>query len=115
MTATITETRSATKAMVEWQADGACRSADPETFYPVSPGGASTAQIEQAKRICASCPVRRECLEFATRTSETHGIWGGTTPEERVKARRAAAARRRHAASRSFRPAATETGKIRAS
>jgi WhiB family redox-sensing transcriptional regulator len=82
----------------EWRAAGACLSADPELFFPVSGAGASTRQIDEAKRICAHCQVRRECLAFAMGTGESHGIWGGTTPEDRTRARRAEAARRRHAA-----------------
>jgi WhiB family transcriptional regulator, redox-sensing transcriptional regulator len=87
----------ATQRVDEWRAAGACLSADPELFFPVSGTGASSRQIDQAKRICAHCQVRRECLAFAMRTGESHGIWGGTTPEDRTKARRAEAARRRHA------------------
>jgi len=81
----------------EWRAAGACLSADPEIFFPVSGSGVSAYQIAEAKRICAGCQVRQECLAFATRNGESNGIWGGTTPEERTKARRAAAARRRQA------------------
>ena len=95
----------------EWQAAGACLSADPEIFFPVSGTGASTRQIEQARRICARCPVRRECLDWAMNSGEMHGIWGGTTPEDRTRARRKDAARRRHAARRRW-PAAPD---IRAS
>jgi WhiB family transcriptional regulator, redox-sensing transcriptional regulator len=86
----------------EWQAAGACLSADPEIFFPVSGTGASTPQIEQARRICAGCQVRRECLDWAMNSGEMHGIWGGTTPEDRTRARRKDAARRRHAGRRAW-------------
>jgi WhiB family transcriptional regulator, redox-sensing transcriptional regulator len=89
----------------EWQAAGACLSADPEIFFPVSGMGASAPQIEQARQICAQCPVRCQCLDFAMSSGETHGIWGGTTPEDRTRARRQEAARRRHA-SRAWQSAA---------
>jgi WhiB family redox-sensing transcriptional regulator len=36
-----------------------------------------------AKRICADCPVRRECLEYALRVREPFGIWGGLNESER--------------------------------
>jgi WhiB family transcriptional regulator, redox-sensing transcriptional regulator len=81
----------------EWQAAGACLSADPEIFFPVSGTGAFAAQIQRARSICARCPVRRECLDFAMSSGEMHGIWGGTTPEDRTRTRRQEAARRRHA------------------
>jgi WhiB family redox-sensing transcriptional regulator len=44
--------------------------------------------VAEAKAVCAACPVRRECLAFALRTEQVHGIWGGTTPDERAIARR---------------------------
>jgi WhiB family redox-sensing transcriptional regulator len=87
----------ATPYVEEWQAAGACLSADPEIFFPVSGCGASAAQIEQARQICARCQVRSECLDFAMSTGEMHGIWGGTTPEDRTRERRRESARRRHA------------------
>jgi len=37
--------------------------------------------IAKAKKICATCPVREECLEFGL--TEPIGIWGGLTPKER--------------------------------
>jgi WhiB family redox-sensing transcriptional regulator len=37
----------------------------------------------RAKRICASCPVRRDCLDYAVRIREPHGIWGGLNEVER--------------------------------
>jgi WhiB family redox-sensing transcriptional regulator len=73
----------------DWREAGACRSADPELFFPVPVGTAARAQVITALRICGRCPVREECLEFAMRTGETHGIWGGKTPDERIRAWRA--------------------------
>jgi WhiB family redox-sensing transcriptional regulator len=37
----------------------------------------------RAKLICAACHVHRECLDFALRVREPHGIWGGLTEAER--------------------------------
>ena len=34
-------------------------------------------RIEQAKAVCASCPVISECLDFARANVTTSGIWGG--------------------------------------
>ena len=84
----------------DWRASGACVSADPELFFPVSAVGSSSPQIEQAREICASCPVRTPCLRFALAHPEVQGIWGGTTDAER-QARRAGrppAVTRHHAA-----------------
>jgi WhiB family redox-sensing transcriptional regulator len=77
-----------------WRAEGACVSADPDLFFPISPAGKGAEQIARAQRICAGCQVRRQCLDFAMDTGETAGIWGGTTPEERIRARRDMTARR---------------------
>jgi WhiB family transcriptional regulator, redox-sensing transcriptional regulator len=40
---------------------------------------------ELAARLCAGCPVRRECLEFELRTAgeETVGVWGGLSEDDR--------------------------------
>ena len=70
-----------------WSA-AACRSADPDLFFPISASGPALEQAAKAKAICATCPVRRECLAFALRTGQVHGIWGGTTEDERAAAPR---------------------------
>ena len=42
-----------------------------------------------AKALCAACPVRQECLEYAIQNDVRDGIWGGRTPVERgIKRRR---------------------------
>lgn len=62
---------------------GSCvDSPDAETWFP------ATATPDDAKKACAGCPVRAECLELALHRDEKHGIWGGTTPEERLLMRR---------------------------
>jgi WhiB family transcriptional regulator, redox-sensing transcriptional regulator len=40
---------------------------------------------ELAARLCAGCPVRRECLEFELRTAgaDTVGVWGGLNEHDR--------------------------------
>ncbi|MBV8297711.1 MAG: WhiB family transcriptional regulator, partial [Acidimicrobiia bacterium] len=37
----------------------------------------------RAKAICATCPVRRPCLDYAIGIREPHGIWGGLNEVER--------------------------------
>lgn len=76
------------QAGVAWQARGACRDAEPDLFFPLSATSASAGQIEAAKALCARCPVRRECLDFALATRQPYGIWGGTTEQERARLRR---------------------------
>jgi WhiB family redox-sensing transcriptional regulator len=77
-----------TGRVANWRAAGACLDADPDLFFPISSAGRGLSQIARAKAICARCPVRRECLEFAYANAPIYGIWGGTTPEERRQARR---------------------------
>lgn len=40
-------------------------------------------QALRAKLICASCPVRGECLDDAFSRDERHGVWGGLSTPER--------------------------------
>ena len=70
-----------------WRSAAACRSADPDLFFPISASGRALEQVAEAKAICARCPVRRQCLAFALRTRQAYGIWGGRTEEERAAAR----------------------------
>ena len=78
-----------------WREAGACASADPDLFFPISAAGKGAAQVARARRVCAGCRVRRQCLDFAIAAGEAEGIWGGTTPEERLRARRETARRAR--------------------
>jgi hypothetical protein len=43
-------------------------------------------QISSAKAVCGSCEVDKNCLSYALETMP-HGIWGGTTREERIAMR----------------------------
>jgi WhiB family redox-sensing transcriptional regulator len=72
-----------------WMRDALCREYPRELFFP-EVGSNGT----QAKAICARCLVRAECLEFALSDQDArlHGVWGGTSPQDRKKLRRAAAA-----------------------
>jgi WhiB family redox-sensing transcriptional regulator len=51
---------------------------DPDVFYPVS-----DEEAEAAKAVCAVCPVRQPCLEYALANRERDGVWGGATERER--------------------------------
>ncbi|WP_268785678.1 WhiB family transcriptional regulator [Mycobacteroides immunogenum] len=43
--------------------------------------------VAEAKRVCAVCPVRAECLNYADSILDYHGIWGGKTGRERGRKR----------------------------
>jgi len=61
-----------------WENDALCRGEDTELFY-----SSSASDIKDAKKVCASCVVRTECLTVALEKYETFGVWGGTTARER--------------------------------
>jgi WhiB family transcriptional regulator, redox-sensing transcriptional regulator len=67
----------------DWRSRAACLSADPDLFFPISSSGPARDQVAKAKSICATCQVRQECLDYALATHEIHGVWGGTSEEER--------------------------------
>lgn len=79
----------------EWRQRAACRSLDPDLFFPIGSTGTAADQIEAAKAVCRSCSVRTECLEFALATNQEAGVWGGTSEEER-RALRAGGTRARN-------------------
>lgn len=60
----------------------ACRDADPDLFFPED-----RTRVEEARAICAGCPLLASCQDWALR-HERHGIWGATTAGERRSARR---------------------------
>ncbi|PFG20348.1 WhiB family transcriptional regulator [Serinibacter salmoneus] len=70
---------------LEWQERALCAQTDPEAFFPEK--GGST---REAKRVCVSCEVRSECLEYALEHDERFGIWGGMSERERRKLKRRA-------------------------
>jgi len=67
----------------EWWRAAACRDAEPELFFPISAAAASNPRVRRAKHICAPCPVRSQCLNYALDHRQEQGIWGGLTEEER--------------------------------
>ena len=78
----------------DWRQLAACRDEDPELFFPVSEMGPGARQIDHAKAVCAACPVRAHCLDYALDNALDHGIFGGTTEAERRSLRRRGAASR---------------------
>lgn len=73
-----------------WMADGKCRDLPPAMFFPSDGVG-----VDQARRVCADCPVREPCLEYALYNRIDHGVWGGASERERrriARRRRIAAA-----------------------
>jgi len=71
------------RTLTTWRREAACRDLDTGIFFPLSDDDAGP-----AKAVCAACPVREECLEFALATRQGDGIWGGLTETERRRQRR---------------------------
>lgn len=63
-------------------------------WYPEGHG--REAEVRNAKRWCAVCPVRPECLayvlsvEAGAPAESRYGVWAGLTPRERYAAHLAA-------------------------
>jgi WhiB family transcriptional regulator, redox-sensing transcriptional regulator len=71
-----------------WMARGVCRGEPIETFF-ADRGGES---YKRAQQLCARCPVRRECADFAISDPLIFGWWGGMSERERRKVRASRAA-----------------------
>jgi len=69
-----------------WHERALCAQTDPEAFFPEK--GGST---REAKRVCQSCEVRTECLEYALANDERFGIWGGLSERERRRLKKQSA------------------------
>jgi WhiB family transcriptional regulator, redox-sensing transcriptional regulator len=75
-----------------WREEAACAETDPALFFTPPADEHETKvgkrdRIRAAKAICASCPVIRDCLMWATETDDRDAILGGTTPDERKSSR----------------------------
>lgn len=74
--------------IMDWRHKAACKDEDPELFFPVGTNGPALEQIANAKRVCARCPVKCECLNWAVGTGQDAGVWGGTSEGERRASKR---------------------------
>ena len=68
---------------MDWRHRALCRDEDPELFFPIGTTGPALVQIEQAKGVCRRCPVSEPCLEWALRSGQDSGVWGGLSEDER--------------------------------
>jgi WhiB family redox-sensing transcriptional regulator len=62
----------------DWMIKGKCKDLDPAIFFPNDWVG-----VQVAQRICAECPVKSPCLEYALQNRVDHGVWGGASERER--------------------------------
>jgi WhiB family redox-sensing transcriptional regulator len=64
-----------------WRLEAACRDAeDPDVFH-----SSNAMESRNIRKVCATCPVRQECLDYALRTEQRFGTYGGTTGTERSR------------------------------
>jgi WhiB family transcriptional regulator, redox-sensing transcriptional regulator len=75
--------RPARSGDADWRDQAACRGIDPELFFPIGNAGPALLQIGRAKQVCARCPVRMPCLDWALDSGQEAGVWGGTSEEQR--------------------------------
>jgi WhiB family transcriptional regulator, redox-sensing transcriptional regulator len=61
----------------DWTIVAACRGMDPDELF------VQGAAQNRAKLVCATCPVRTECLADALDNKVEFGVWGGMTERER--------------------------------
>mgnify|MGYP006268790457 CR=1 FL=1 len=66
---------------MEWQEQSECAKPSNrdkvELFFSTKPE-----EIIEAKHMCFTCPVRRDCVKWALENSQIWGIWGGKDEQE---------------------------------
>lgn len=72
---------------INWQDKAACSAIDVAVFY-YDTWTERLDELNQIRRVCAECPVRAQCLEYALDTDDKYGVWGGLTPRERRQVKR---------------------------
>ena len=61
-----------------WMLQARCRASSPSEFFPSDGVG-----VDKARKVCAECPVKVDCLEYALTHRIDHGVWGGCSERER--------------------------------
>ena len=71
-----------------WMENGSCIYANSELFFLFGSSMKAIKKANEAKAVCNECFVKVDCLEYAVRTNQDSGVWGGATEEERKSIRR---------------------------
>jgi WhiB family transcriptional regulator, redox-sensing transcriptional regulator len=68
------------RGQTNWFSHARCRNQPPALFFPSDGAG-----VEIARKICAPCPVRAACLDYALTCHIKHGVWGGSSERARQR------------------------------
>ena len=74
-----------------WEKNAACRNLtleEKKDFFPIRGDGKGRNMIKKARAVCVECPVLYECLHAALVTNEQYGVWGMSSPKQRLILRR---------------------------
>lgn len=63
-----------------WRSKAACKT-QTKLFFPAEEK--KTVSYKDALTICNTCEVKMDCLNYAVSYEMMHGVWGGTTPNQR--------------------------------
>jgi hypothetical protein len=77
-------TETATNKLLErpqWMVQAICLDHPQRDVFFSERGGGS--EVNDAKDICAQCPVWHSCLDYALKNHEKYGVWGGLSVTER--------------------------------
>lgn len=79
-------------AELDFRFEAQCGDENPDLFFEYKNQGSPKLVLNnkelQAKQVCARCPVTLECLEYALKTGQQYGIWGGKNEKELKQLRR---------------------------
>lgn len=77
-----------------WRDAAACKGMDTNIFFSEGLGKVAKAQQAEAAKVCATCTVTAECLDYAIRHQEPVGVWGGMGVNRRIAYAKGAAFRK---------------------
>jgi hypothetical protein len=74
--------RALSKLLPKFYREAVCETEDLKLFFP---GRGQSSNIKKAVEICGTCPVQRDCHNYAMDNRIVDGVWGGSSPEQRQK------------------------------
>jgi len=60
----------------------ACKGMGFNDFFP---GRGQSGLVQKSIKVCENCPVRFDCFDYSLTEKIEYGVWGGTTPEQRLE------------------------------